>query len=846
MPSRKRNRTSCREPQPFTDGRSWNRVGLLAILLATIVVYSPAIHGGQLWDDDAHLTRPELQSTGGLYRIWFELGATQQYYPLLHSAFWLEHKLWGDWLPGYHMVNVMWHLIAVSLVYAILTRLKIAGALLAAAIFALHPVMVESVAWVSEQKNTLSAVFYLSAMFVYLEFDKSRRPVQYLAALGLFVLGLLTKTVIATLPAALLVIFWWQRGTLSLKRDLAPLLPFFQLGAAGGIVTAWVERKLIGAEGADFELSLLQRILLAGRAVWFYFGKLLWPADLVFIYPRWKIDPTAWWQWLFPSSLLAALAALWVLRKKYRGPLAGSLLFVGTLFPVLGMFNVYPFIFSFVADHFQYLASVAIFTLTAAGVAHAYRYLLPAVRKWCVAGCALALATCAYLTFQQSQMYANTITLYQTTIDRNPDCWMAYHNLGWELFTADKLQGAIEQYRRTIAIRPNYYRAQTNLGNALAKMGQMEEALEHLYKAIELQPNLADAHRNLGNALTKTNRLREAIGEFQTALVLRGEDPLTLNSLGGALTQAGRYTDAIEHLQHAVRVKPDYAEARSNLGNALAKSGRLDEAIEELRAAAALKHDDAGIASNLGAAYLQAGRVNEAIDELRRAVQLNPSAETHSNLGNALTKAGRLPEAIDELRSAVVLKPDYVLALHNMGIALMQGRRFAEAVKPLQEAVRLQPNSTDAHNDLGAALTETGRRREAIEQFRISTRLKPDHFRSHYNLGILLAASGDDTGAMLQLEQALKLRPDSVVAHNSIGELLRQTGRPQEAIEHYQTALRLEPKSVELYANLAQSLASANRREEAFATAKKGIAVANSLGQEAAAKQLEEWLSRQK
>ena len=203
-----------------------------------------------------------------------KLGATQQYYPLLHSAFWLEHKLWGDSVLGYHLVNVLWHMISVTLLYFVLKRLKVPGALLAAAIFAVHPVMVESVAWISEQKNTLSAVFYLSAMLVYLEFDESRRRSRYFIALGLFVLGLLTKTVTATLPAALLVIFWWQRGTLSWKRDVLPLVPFFVLGAAAGVLTAWVERKLIGAEGAAFEISLLDRGLLAGRVIWFYLGKL--------------------------------------------------------------------------------------------------------------------------------------------------------------------------------------------------------------------------------------------------------------------------------------------------------------------------------------------------------------------------------------------------------------------------------------------------------------------------------------------------------------------------------------------------------------------------------------------
>src|SRR5262249_48756811 len=213
------------------------------------------------------------------------------------------------------------------------------------AIFAVHPVSVESVGWVSEQKNPLSSVFYLGAMLVYLRFDESRRRTDYVVALGLFVLGLLTKTVTATLPAALLVIFWWQRGTLSWKRDVVPLLPFFALGAAAGLLTAWVERTLIGAQGAGFELTFLERGLLAGRVVWFYLSKLVLPANLMFIYPRWKIDATIWWQWLFPMATLSAVVLLWAIRRRSRAPLAGWLLFVGTLAPVLGFVNVYPFVF---------------------------------------------------------------------------------------------------------------------------------------------------------------------------------------------------------------------------------------------------------------------------------------------------------------------------------------------------------------------------------------------------------------------------------------------------------------------------------------------------------------------
>ena len=441
-------------------------------MVAVFLVYQPAWRGGFLWDDGAHVTRPELRSWHGLYRMWFEVGATQQYYPVLYTAFWVEHRLWGDATLGYHLLNIALHAAAALMVALILRRLAIPGAYLAAAIFALHPVQVESVAWMSEQKNTLSAVFYLGAALFYLRFDRTRKTSSYGCAFGLFLLGLLSKTVTATLPAALLLIFWWQHGRLSWKKDVLPLAPFFLVGAVAGVFTAWVERKLLGAEGADFELTVLDRGLLAGRVIWFYLGKLVWPADLLFVYPRWHVSQAVWWQYLFPAAALLLTVLLWVTRRRWRGPLAGWLFFVGTLFPVLGFCNVYPFIYSYVADHFQYLASLGIITLVSAvavlllerwGLNHRPRgHLL----------CLVLLAGLGYLTFQQSRMYGDIETLYRATMDGNPGCWMAPNNLGTILADRGQIQDAIVQYRRALEIKPDFVGALNNLGNALAGSGK--------------------------------------------------------------------------------------------------------------------------------------------------------------------------------------------------------------------------------------------------------------------------------------------------------------------------------------------------------------------------------------
>ena len=490
--------------------------GLLFLILIAFAYY-PALHGGMLWDDEAHVTKPELRSVAGLCRIWFEVGATQQYYPLLHSAFWLEHKLWGDNTFGYHLINVLQHAAAAWLVYLVLARLKVPGALFAAAIFAVHPIEVESVAWISEQKNTLSAIFYLGAMRVYLEFDASRRRPYYSFALLLFVLGLLTKTVTATLPAALLVIFWWQRGTLSWRRDVQPLLPMFLLGAAAGLFTAWVERNLIGAAGEAFSLTFIERALIAGRAIWFYLGNLFWPANLVFIYPRWSPNPAVWWQWLFSLAALAVTGLLWAGRGRWRAPLAGWLFFVGTLFPVLGFLNVFPFIYSFVADHFQYLAGLGMIVLVASALVNAV-HRLPANERWAgQLACAVLVLLLAVLTSKQNAMYGNVVTLYRTTIQRNPECWLAYNNLGAYLAAHDHEDEVEPLFREALRLRPDYAEALLNLGSHLEKTGRGDAAIELYKRALALRPDMSSAEINWGDVLVNLKRPQEALAHFEAA-----------------------------------------------------------------------------------------------------------------------------------------------------------------------------------------------------------------------------------------------------------------------------------------------------------------------------------------
>lgn len=691
--------------------RWWNQNWFLGLLLVavTLVVYQPAWHGQPVYDDEEHLTPPELRSLAGLARIWIEPGVVTQYYPVAHTAFWVEHWLWGDSMLGYHLVNILLHALSALLLARILKQLEVPGAWLAAAIFALHPVHAESVAYISELKNTLSGTFYLGSALAFLTFDRTRQMKFHAVAFLLFGLGLLSKTVIATLPAALLVVFWWKRGRLHWKRDVWPLLPFFLTGIVSGLFTTWVERKFIGATGKEFDFAFIDRCLIAGRATWFYLGKLFWPAELVVIYPHWAVSRAVWWQYLFPAAMLLVLAVLWALRRRGRGPLAGLLFFVGTLFPALGFFDVYPFRYSFVADHYQYLASLGVIAAVSTGTA----LLLNRWKLWHrpagVLLCLALLAMLAGLTWRQSAVYADSETLWRTTIAKNPVCFAAYNNLGVVFFKKGQANEAITCYQKALQAKPDNQDAYNNLGNALLYQGRVDEAMAHYQKALALQPDFAEAHNNLGNALLQKGQVDEAINHLQKAVEIRPDFVKAQNLLANVLLQRGQVDEAIVHFQKALEFRPDDAEAHDDLGNALLRKGQVDEAISHYQKAVDIQPNHENAHYNLGNALFQKGEVEEATAHFQKAVELRPDdADAHDDLGNALLQKGRLNEAISHYQKAVELRPDDAKAHYNFGVALFQKGEVDAAIRQYQKALEIQPGFAEAQRNLAEVLLRKG------------------------------------------------------------------------------------------------------------------------------------------
>jgi Flp pilus assembly protein TadD len=477
--------------------------------------------------------------------------------------------------------------------------------------FALHPVHVESVAWVTERKNTLSAFFYLAAAYVYLfKFNVARasRPSEmfpeessggtpkprmrwYALSIALFICALLSKSVTASLPAAILLVIWWKRGRIAI-RDVLPLIPMFLLGIAMGVLTSWMERTQVGAQGAEWQLSILQRILIAGRAVWFYAMKLVAPVNLSFIYTRWNVDASRAWQWIFPLAAIALVALAWALRKRCgRGPLAAILFFGGTVLPALGFVDLLPMRYSFVADHFQYLASIGLIVLICAALT---TWLRDRVRPVAI----VLLAILGVLTFRQAFVYENLETLWADTIAKNPAGWMPRNNLANLRIADERIDeaetlldealkhhpgqaellltkgvlverrgdkaAAFELYRRAAAARENAA-ALTNMGRLMLDAGRVDDSVNLLRRAREVEPTYALAHRLLGLALVQQGDPRAAAEAFGRATELDPDSAEGWNYRGATLEKLGDLSGAIDAYERALKINPAFEQARRNL-----------------------------------------------------------------------------------------------------------------------------------------------------------------------------------------------------------------------------------------------------------------------------------------
>jgi protein O-mannosyl-transferase len=622
--------------------------GAALIILAAVFTYLPSIRGGFILDDDLYLTRNNIvKASDGLYRFWCTLEA-EDYWPMTYTSFWIDWRLWGMNPTGYHVLNLVLHIVASLLIWLVLRRLSIPGAFWAALIFALHPVNVESVAWISQRKNNLAMLFFLLSILWYLKFLKraprptfSRCPVAakqalatvhcplttsssfytwYFLSLAAFVLAMLGKGSVAVLPVLLLGILWWQRASISIS-SLLRIAPFFLVSVALTVLNLWTQTQ--NADTMHPTAAFIERLLGAGGVVWFYLFKALLPLNLVFIYPQWQIQAGNPLWWLPLAAVLAVTAVLWLYRNTWSRPLLFAWgFFCVSLVPVLGLTQVGFMKYSLVADHYQHIALIAAIALASAGLSVWHQQARATAQRAATIVAIAAVVALALLTWRQSGLYRDEITLYQDTLEKNPNCWLAHVNLAFELIKTGHPQEAIENCEQALRIKPDSPEAHNNLGLFLDSVGRSQEAIEHFEKALRLKPDFAEAHVNFGSILVQAGRPADAIEHYRQALLLKPNDADVQNSLGSALLDTGRPAEAMDYFKKALQLNPDLPEARYNLGLTLLKTGRSEEAIEQFRQALRLKPDNLSACNNLAMAYAKTGQSTEAIAAARRALEI--------------------------------------------------------------------------------------------------------------------------------------------------------------------------------------------------------------------------------
>lgn len=672
--------------------RHGNALAAAVLVLLTAISYLPALQAGFVWDDAVFTENRAVQEWGDFWAIWLSPGHIVNeghYWPIVYTSFWLEHKIWGLNPTGYHVVNVLLHIVNTLLLWRILARLAVPGAWLAAAVFAVHPLHVESVAWVIERKDLLSALFYFTAFLAWMRYEATRKRRHYLLALGLFAVGLLSKSIVVTLPVALLILRWWRQGRLN-RNDLLQTVPFFAVGLA---ITAGDFAYYRPREAFVSDLSIIERPFLAARALWFYTTKLLWPDNLAVIYPHWDIRATDPLAWGYLILVVAVPALLWRFRRQIgRGPLAGVLFFAVTLSPTLGFIDYGYMQFSYVADRFQYLAGIGIIAVVIGATVWGARRLPERLRMVSIGAPAAVLVILSVLSWQHASIFRNNETLFRHVVSFNPKAHNAYHNLNRALLVQERIEEALESTRLALQHLPDDAKANFNHAFALWNSGRADEAIEYYRRTLEIEPDNERTLLNLNLALLHEERYQEALDAARNAIERNPRDATSHSHAGSALWMLKRPEEAEQYQRLALQVDPEHKQALISLAGMLRHNGQYDEAMDLYRATVDAHPDYADPHRGMGVIELARENHDAAERHFRRAMYLG--------LGDNIV-------------------------LHGLGRLSLAKANYEDALKLLQAAVERFPADAKIHSDLGVALINLGRKDEAIQSFEQAIELDP-------------------------------------------------------------------------------------------------------------------------
>ena len=843
----------------------------LLILGALVTAsYFPALWGEFIWDDFLLMKLKAVSSWDGIWRLWFDPATAYlqrdavegHYWPLLYTTFWIEHKLWGFAPLGYHAINLLLHFANTALLWRLLLRLGVPGAWFAAAVFAVHPLHTESVAWIISRKDLLSALFYLSAFFVWTRFVETPRTRRYVAALLLFAAALLCKSVAITLPAALLIWQWWKEGRITPK-GLLRVVPFFLVGLVVGGFDIWFYKS---KTALSFDYSVYERVLIASRSLWFYLEKLVWPADLAVIYPHWEIDATDPFGWGYFIAAVAVAATLWIMRHRIgRGPLACALFFAVTLSPTLGLVDYSYMGHSFVADRFQYLAGIGAIILFVVVAVRAADRLSPAAHKAAKGIALVVLALLGIATWNQAGVYKNELSLFKHVIAHNPRSWAAHQNVGMALLKLNQFEEAERHLRNSLEIFPLNVKAFRNMGEALKGQQRYEEALKWYGTAIKLEPEEPLNHAGIGTVFFRMERYPEAVSSIKRALELQPdfETAPGLHSLiAQGLRKMGRHGEADRHFELSIKLSLEmnphdpgvlFSRAEDLRGRKL-----NEESLKWYRSAIEVDPDFALAYAAMGDSLYKLGRYPEAVSSIKRALELQPDFpmaptlrylmgralrgigpshdvqnQTNSTMKSGLSNAGtffsraenlrgqkRYEESLKWYRDTIEADPDFALAYAGMGDSLYRLGRYEEAVSSMKRVFELMPAFPMAltlHYLMGQALREMGRYDEAEEHYKSALRTAPNFKEALDSLAGLLLAQGRYEESVDRYQALAKIEPDNAITHSQIGIALFKTGKTEEALARFDRALSLDP-TLELARNyreqVLKSMAKGDKQPE--------------------------------
>jgi protein O-mannosyl-transferase len=700
-----------RPPADRAADLQWLLLGAGIIVLAVLWIYAPVYHGDWLWDDDQLLTTNatvQSKSLAGLTKLWLDPDGAD-YFPLSYSFLWAQWPFFGLQSTGYHVTSILLHALSALLVWALFAQLRIPAAFLGGLLFAIHPVCVESVSWVSEIKNTLSMPFFLLSCICWVMQDdaaesapvRSRTGLLYLMSVVFFLVAMFAKTSMVALPVVLLVHAWWKRGRIT-QDDLTKTAPFFLISLLLGLITIYYQHgRAIGTEKMPVEslftpAGFLQRTAVVGMAIFFYLSKVIAPVGLLPIYPRWEA-PQAW-QFLAWPAMFAAIP--WIrenvgtaVRPGWGRHVAFGLgFFLLMVAPVLGFVTISYMRITWVADHFIYLPMLGVIALLVGGAGAWYDSSDEQRRPWLIGGAATMFAVLAFSAHVYAMAWRDEDALWSHTLRTNESAWQAHNRLGARKFARNDVEGAHYHFTRSTALRPDLGETHNNLGTTLSRKGQLDEAIKEFAEARRLTPQVMQMNVNLVNALMMTGRKEEAEQALRKSIEFFKKDAADPKSVAARNDPGGHRKSA--HL--------------------LSTLGRHEAAVSELLVALEKQPEEIDVHMQLATAQQAAGKYADAVTTFEnaarrfapRGLRREQAALIEQKIADCKVAAGRPAEAVQHYQRLLATYGRNPVLWNNMAVALYALGRRAESVQAFEKALAIAPGMKDAVDGLAKAKAE--------------------------------------------------------------------------------------------------------------------------------------------